>query len=76
MGWTNILSKCLLHIYVNQHAFILFHKILIYFLMYSEFHKQNWKLRHQPTSNQVDAMRRDGINWGGGVVSSPSFEIM
>jgi hypothetical protein len=24
MGWTNILSKCLLYIYVNGHAFILF----------------------------------------------------
>jgi hypothetical protein len=29
MEGTNILSKCLLYIYVNQHAFILFHKILI-----------------------------------------------
>jgi hypothetical protein len=27
MGWTNILSKCLLYICVNQHAFSLFHKI-------------------------------------------------
>jgi hypothetical protein len=26
-GWANILSKCLLNIYVNQHAFILFCKI-------------------------------------------------
>jgi hypothetical protein len=35
-----------------------------FFLPYSEFHKQNWKLRHQPTSNQVETMRRDGINGG------------
>jgi hypothetical protein len=26
MGWTNILSKCLLYIYVNHHAFSMFHK--------------------------------------------------
>jgi hypothetical protein len=26
-GWTDILSKCLLYIYVNQHNFILFRKI-------------------------------------------------
>jgi hypothetical protein len=31
-------------------------------MSYSEFHKQNWKHRHQPMSNQVEAMRRDGIN--------------
>jgi hypothetical protein len=36
------------------------------FLPYSEFHKQNWELRHQPTSNQVEMMRWDGINGGGG----------
>jgi hypothetical protein len=27
MGWINILSKHVLYIYVNQHAFSLFHKI-------------------------------------------------
>jgi hypothetical protein len=46
------------------------------FLPYNEFHKQNWKLRHQPTSNQVEAMCRDGINGGGGLISPPGFEIM
>jgi hypothetical protein len=45
------------------------------FLPYNEFHKQNWELRHQPTSNQVEMMRWDGIN-GGGLISSPGFEIM
>jgi hypothetical protein len=34
------------------------------FFLPSEFHKKNWKLRRQPTSNQVEAMRRDGINGG------------
>jgi hypothetical protein len=34
------------------------------FLPYSEFHKKNWKLRHQPTSNQVETMKQDGINGG------------
>jgi hypothetical protein len=34
------------------------------FLPYSEFHKKNWKLSRQPTSNQVEVMRRDGINRG------------
>jgi hypothetical protein len=34
------------------------------FLPYDEFHKQNWKLRHQPMSNQVEVMRQDGINGG------------
>jgi hypothetical protein len=56
MGWTNILVKCLLYICINQHAFSVFCKIQIYFLSNSEFHKQNWKLRHQPMSNQVEAM--------------------
>jgi hypothetical protein len=36
------------------------------FLPYSKFHKQNWKLRHQPIGNQVEAMQQDGINGGGG----------
>jgi hypothetical protein len=26
-GWINILTKCVLYIYVNQNVFILFHKI-------------------------------------------------
>jgi hypothetical protein len=73
MGWTNILSKCLLYIYVNQHTFSFFVKSKSIFC---QFHKQNWKLRHQPTSNQVEAMRRDGINGGGGVIFSPGFEIL
>jgi hypothetical protein len=29
LGWTNILSKCLLYICVNQHTFSVFHKIQI-----------------------------------------------
>jgi hypothetical protein len=74
MGWTNILSKCLLYICVNQHAFSFFMKSEFNFLSCNEFHKQNWKLRRQPTSNQVEAMRLDGIN--GGLISSPGFEIM
>jgi hypothetical protein len=28
-----------------------------FFLMYNEFHKKNWKLRHEATSNQVEMMR-------------------
>jgi hypothetical protein len=44
------------------------------FLPYSEFHKKNWKLSHQPTSNQVEMIRRDEIN--GSLISSPNFEIM
>jgi hypothetical protein len=75
MGWTNILRKCLFYIYVNQHAFSFFVKSESnFFLPYSEFHKQNWKLRCQPMSNQVEVMRPDRIN--GGLISSPSFEIM
>jgi hypothetical protein len=35
-----------------------------FFLLYSEFHKKNWKLRCQTTSNQVEAMRQDRINGG------------
>jgi hypothetical protein len=38
-------------------------------LPYGEFHKKNWKLRCQPTSNQVEAMRRDGINGGPNLLS-------
>jgi hypothetical protein len=45
------------------------------FLPYSEFHKQKWKLRRQPTSNQVEAMERDGINRRD-LISYPGFEIM
>jgi hypothetical protein len=74
MGWTNILSKCLLYICVNQHAFSFFMKSESNFLSCNEFHKQNWKLRRQPMSNQVEAMRLDRIN--GGLISSPGFEIM
>jgi hypothetical protein len=44
------------------------------FLLYGEFHKQNWKLRYQLMSNQVETMRQDGIN--GGLISSLDFEIM
>jgi hypothetical protein len=47
------------------------------FLSYIEFHKKNLKLRHQPMSNQIEMMRRDGINGGGGgLISSHDFEIM
>ena len=35
---------------------------LVFF--YSEFHKQCWTLRGQPTGKQVETMRRDGINGG------------
>jgi hypothetical protein len=43
------------------------------FLPYNEFHKQNWKLRHQLMSNQVEVMRRDRIN-GGLIASTSSVE--
>jgi hypothetical protein len=64
MGWTNISSKCLLYIYINQHAFILLVNIVFMYFFCSEFHKQCWKLRGQPASKQVERMRRDGINGG------------
>lgn len=34
------------------------------FCVYSEFHNQNWKHKHQPTRKQVETMRRAGINGG------------
>jgi Mlc titration factor MtfA (ptsG expression regulator) len=43
MGWTNILSKCLLYICVNQHAFSVFHKILIYFFVVHQVSQANLK---------------------------------
>jgi hypothetical protein len=52
----------MLYIYVNQHILSCLVKFESIFLSYSEFHKQNWKLRHQPTSNQVEMMRQHGIN--------------